>query len=74
MVYNSGKLFTFGGRNDFNDKLNDTWEFDISSKKWDCITPEKSPIGRSSHVLILYGSKMILFGGIVEITKEINLI
>lgn len=62
----------FGGRNDYNDKLNDTWEFDISSKKWDLISCEKSPIGRSEHVLINHDGKMILFGGIIEITKEIN--
>jgi hypothetical protein len=37
MVYHGGKLFMFGGRNDYNDKLNDTWQFDISSKTWDCI-------------------------------------
>lgn len=72
MVYNGGSLYLFGGRNDFNDKLNDTWEFKISSKSWTLIICEKSPIGRSSHVLVANGNKMILFGGIVDITKEIN--
>lgn len=62
----------FGGRNDYNDKLNDTWEFDIGSKTWRLIDCEKSPVGRSSHALTNFSNKMILFGGIVEITKEIN--
>lgn len=72
MVYYNGKIYLFGGRNDFNDKLNDTWEFDIASKKWKMIACEKTPIGRSSHALVVDKNKMILFGGIVDITKEIN--
>lgn len=72
MTYHEEKLYLFGGRNDYNDKLNDTWIFDISSKQWELIRNDKSPIGRSSHTLVDVGSKMILFGGIVDITKEIN--
>lgn len=62
----------FGGRNDFNDKLSDTWEFDIGSKSWTKIECEDTPIGRSSHACVVHSNKMILFGGIVDITKEIN--
>lgn len=72
MVYYQNKIYMFGGRNDFNDKLSDTWEFDISAKTWNKIECEKMPIGRSSHACIVYESKIILFGGIVDITKEIN--
>ena len=72
MVHSNNKLYVFGGRNDFNDKLNDTWEFDVGSKKWTLINCDKAPIGRSSHALEVVSNKIILFGGIVDITKEIN--
>jgi hypothetical protein len=72
MIYYQNKLYMFGGRNDYNDKLNDTWEFDITAKTWTQIDCEKSPIGRSSHTLVNFSNRMILFGGIVDITKEIN--
>ena len=49
MVHYSNKIYMFGGRNDFNDKLSDTWEFDISSKSWAKIECDQTPIGRSSH-------------------------
>lgn len=62
----------FGGRNDFNDMLNDTWEFNLTSKEWHLIECDVSPIGRSSHTLTMIDDRMILFGGIVDVTKEIN--
>ena len=70
--YYNNHIYLFGGRNDFNDKLNDTWEFDISAKKWTQIECEDAPIGRSSHSVVIQSNRMILFGGIIEITKEIN--
>jgi hypothetical protein len=69
ITYYQNKLYVFGGRNDFNDKLNDTWEFDLGSKTWNLIRLEESPVGRSHHSLVTHGNKMILFGGILEITK-----
>lgn len=72
IAYYSDKIYLFGGRNDFNDRLNDTWEFTVSSRKWEKVKWDESPIGRSSHTLIVDSNRMILFGGIVEITKEIN--
>ena len=72
IAYYNNKLYVFGGRNDFNDKLNDTWEFDLSTKKWTLIEVEEAPIGRSSHSIVIESNRLILFGGIVEITKEIN--
>ena len=72
IAYYSDKVYLFGGRNDYNDRLNDMWEFTVSSKRWEKIKWEESPIGRSSHTLIVDSNRMILFGGIVEITKEIN--
>jgi N-acetylneuraminic acid mutarotase len=65
-------IYMFGGRNDFNDKLNDIWEFNIAAKTWTIIELDDVPIGRSHHTLVTESDRMILFGGIVEITKEIN--
>ena len=67
-----GRVYVFGGRNNFNDMLGDTWEFDSASKSWSRIECDNQPIGRSSHTLTVEGTRMILFGGIVDITKEIN--
>lgn len=67
-----GKVYVFGGRNDYNDMLGDTWEFDTKTKKWEEMGGDNHPIGRSSHTLTVENNRMILFGGIVDITKEIN--
>lgn len=66
------RVYVFGGRNDYNEMLDDTWEYDIAGKKWTLIEGDNHPIGRSQHSLTLFEDKMILFGGIVDITKEIN--
>lgn len=69
----NGKVYVFGGRNDYNEMLDDTWEFDTASKKWTKIESDNHPIGRSCHTLTVDNTnRMILFGGIVDITKEIN--
>ena len=68
--HHNGSIYLFGGRNDYNDKLKDTWEFNISSKTWREIEWEETPVGRSSHTISYYDNKMILFGGIEEITKR----
>ena len=65
-------IYLFGGRNDYNDRLGDTWEFNLASKKWRLLELDASPIGRSGHTLTVESDRMILFGGIVEITKELN--
>ena len=72
MAVANGKAIVFGGRNDYSDMLDDTWEFDILSKWWTLVDCDPSPVGRANCTLTVDGSRMILFGGIVEITKEIN--
>lgn len=66
------QVILFGGRNDFNDMLDDTWEFLITEKKWTWVQSPNQPIGWSSHTITVDGTRCILFGGIVDITKEIN--
>ena len=72
IAYFDNKVYLFGGRDDFNDRHNDTWEFSVASKKWEKLNCDASPVGRSGHTTIVESNRMILFGGIVEITKEIN--
>lgn len=61
----SNKLYTYGGR--YESLLDDMWEFDLSSNKWEQIfyTSTQSPGARSDPYLVfLPGSnKILLFGG-----------
>ena len=75
MVHNGNALYVFGGQNDFYDKMNDLWKFDLGTRTWSPIeAPEeaKQPTPRSGHTAVQLGGRMIVFGGIVEVTKEIN--
>lgn len=63
----------FGGQEDDNKKLNDMWCFDIASSKWSQVTDsDYKPTPRSGHSTVVHGSKMYIFGGILELTKELN--
>ena len=65
----------FGGQDDENNKLNDLWEFDFTTKTWREIKNaegEYQPSVRSGHTSVVYQDKMFIFGGILEITKELN--
>ena len=71
----NGKVYIFGGQDDDNNKLNDLWELDLSTSVWKQIKlPDSSyqPIGRSGHSSNIFGGKMYIFGGILELTKELN--
>ena len=72
---NDGKLWVFGGQDEDNNKLNDLWCFDPSAASWSQIKVKAGdclPQPRSGHSTVTYGSKMYIFGGIVELTKELN--
>jgi len=69
------KLYVFGGQDDDNNKLDDLWEFDTTAKSWKQIDlPENTyrPMPRSGHTAVVHGTKMYVFGGIFELTKELN--
>lgn len=69
------KLYVFGGQDDDNGKLDDLWCFDIATQQWQRIQIEDGalrPPGRSGHRAVVYGNKMYIFGGILELTKELN--
>ena len=66
-------MAVFGGRDEDNNKLNDLWLFNISSYVWEKIeTDFNIPKGRSGHSACLYKDMMLIFGGIYEVTKELD--
>lgn len=68
-------MYIFGGQDDDNNKLNDLWEFDLASETYREIeVPSVShlPSPRSGHTAGIYKGKMYIFGGIFELTKELN--
>jgi N-acetylneuraminic acid mutarotase len=66
-------MVIFGGKNDENEKLNDVWVFDFSACTWTKHeNGDISPTVRSGHSAVLYNNQMIVFGGIFEITRELN--
>lgn len=73
-VYND-KCYIFGGQDDDNNKLNDLWELDLATGIYKEIkVPEGSvtPVARSGHSSNIYNGQMYIFGGILELTKELN--
>ena len=74
-VIHDNKLYVFGGQDDDNNKLGDLWTFDLNSKQWSEIGDDVGgfkPIARSGHTAVVWGQKMYIFGGILELTKELN--
>lgn len=67
-------LFVFGGQDEDNTKLSDLWEFNLATKHWAHIayTSALQDIGRSGHAAVAFGGRMYVFGGILEVTKELN--
>ena len=71
--YHDECMYIFGGKDDDNMKLNDFWKLDLVQRKWTCIeTAGNTPQARSGHSAIVYEGKIFLFGGIFEVTKELN--
>lgn len=74
-VIYGNNMAVFGGKNDENEKLNDTWIFNIFDQTWKMVQPETDafmPVARSGHSASVYKGEMIVFGGIEEITRELN--
>jgi len=63
-------------KNDDNNKMNDIWKLDLNTYQWTHIKPRDGnaelPLERSGHQCDIYCNYMVLFGGIWEITKELN--
>jgi len=66
-------MYIFGGKDEDNEKLKDLWIFDLTNHKWTEILCDSSMIvSRSGHSSSVYKDYMILFGGIHEVTKELD--
>ena len=81
-LFNNGILYVHGGKDDENNKLNDLWKFDMATRVWTELVTEdrnmlggavsKVPVARSGHSAVLYEGYICIFGGIFEVTKELN--
>lgn len=69
------QLYMFGGQEDDNRKLCDIWSFDCEAKKWTSHNVDDEaycPTQRSGHSTCVWNNKMYIFGGILELTHEMN--
>lgn len=73
-IARGNEMIIFGGRDEDNEKLNDIWSFNCETSKWTKITPANpSPLPRCGHSATMYNENtMLIFGGIFEVTKELN--
>lgn len=71
---NGDHMYIFGGKDNDNQKINDTWKFNMTTHEWHQIDvpADEAPQGRSGHASQNYKDFMIVYGGIFEVTKELN--
>ena len=66
-------MYIFGGKDDDNNKLNDTWKFNFKTLTWTQIVSDDAPLPRSGHAAQVYRDQyMIVYGGIFFVTRELN--
>jgi len=67
-------MYIFGGKADNSLRLNDLWGFNLQSNTWTLVKPvdEVVPEVRSGHSACVYDGLILIFGGIYEVTKELN--
>eukprot|EP00347_Sterkiella_histriomuscorum_P002778 403366836 len=71
MIYHNKAVYLFGGHDEANEKLDDFWKFDLSTKSWSQIQAEGTrPTGRNGLTMVDINNKIVMFGGILEVTKE----
>jgi N-acetylneuraminic acid mutarotase len=64
-------VYIHNGHDNDNEKISDMWKFDLLTNQWTQIEQRGDvPPGRNGHSLQLYNGFLIMFGGILEITKE----
>ncbi|CAD8149025.1 unnamed protein product [Paramecium pentaurelia] len=71
--YNNS-VYIFGGKNG-DLRYNDLWQFDMLKLEWNFIAINNLntiPMSRSGHSLISYQNNLILFGGIHDVTWELD--
>ena len=66
-------MYVFGGKNEDSEKLNDLWVYNIADKRWAEIEAEGDiPFERSGHSADIFEDYLVIFGGIWDVTKELN--
>ena len=67
-------MYIFGGKDCDSNKLNDLWSFNLKSGDWTKHNPvgTVTPCVRSGHSSVIYDEYLVIFGGILEVTKELN--
>lgn len=69
----NGNMYIFGGKNDDAEKLNDLWVYNLAEKRWVEIEAEgEIPFERSGHSSDVCKDYLVIFGGIWDVTKELN--
>jgi N-acetylneuraminic acid mutarotase len=73
-AYADGVMYVFGGKDCDSNKLNDLWSFNLKGNFWTPLLPTGGvvPCVRSGHSSCMYDGYLVIFGGIVEVTKELN--
>ena len=73
-VAHQGHMYVFGGKSDKSVKLNDLWQFNLQTHTWKraSVVDDVQPEVRSGHSSCVYDNMIIVFGGIYEVTKELN--
>lgn len=67
-------LVVFGGSDCNAGKLADLWKFDLALKTWEQVAVNEGlwPKERSGHAAVVYKGRMYVFGGSVELVREVN--
>jgi hypothetical protein len=70
-------MYVFGGKDNEDNKLNDLWRMSLDTETWEAVhlddsLPQQVPMGRVGHSSAIYNGHLVVFGGIFEITKELN--
>lgn len=65
-------VYIFGGK-DSENRMNDLWEFNLSEKKYKLLPANGDvPPERNGHTMEFFEGKMYVFGGIHDITWELD--
>lgn len=69
-------MYIFGGKDNNDKMLNDMWRLNLSTHTWEKVnydeTAASTPRGRQGHSMSVYRNQVIVFGGLYEITRELN--
>lgn len=64
-------IYVHNGHDNDNEKLADLWAFDETTETWNQIYQKGDiPHGRNGHTLEKFRDYLLMFGGILEVTKE----